>query len=135
MQDSRAAPIVRVGFLNFSEPLFGQAFDECVALGATRITVMPYFLVAGYFVKVELPKVLAPAQEKHPHVQVLVAEAMRDHQALEDALLACAARAMEPARWRDLLDTAPQFCRASPQCPLFPTPRCPANAASTCEAQ
>ena len=125
MQDRGDAPIVRVGFLNFSEPRFGQAFDDCVSLGATRIIIVPYFLVAGYFVKVELPKVLDPAREKHPEVQVLVAEAMRDHHSLEDAVLACAARAAPPARWRDILDNAPEFCLANPQCPLYETPKCP----------
>ena len=119
------APIVRVGFLNFSSPRFGAAFDDCVQAGATRIVVVPYFLVAGYFVKVELPKVLDPAREKHPRIEVLVAEAMRDHATLEDAVLSCAERAAPPARWRDLLSTAPNFCRASEACPLFETPRCP----------
>lgn len=128
MQARGDAAIVRVGFLNFSDPRFGATFDECVALGATRIIIVPYFLVAGYFVKVELPKVLDPAQAKHPAVQVLVAEAMRDHSSLEEALLSCAARAAPPARWRDLLATAPAFCRASAQCPLFDTPRCPRGA-------
>ena len=119
--------MVRVGFLNFSDPRFGEAFDECVSLGATRILVVPYFLVAGYFVKVELPKVLSPARERHPQIEVLVAEAMRDHRVLEDALIACAQRAQPPAQWRRLLDSAPQWCRAEAACPLFSTPRCPAH--------
>jgi len=129
------APIVRVGFLNFSEPRFGAAFDECVELGAGRIIIVPYFLVAGYFVKVELPKVLDPARLKHPEVQVLVAEAMRDHRSLEDALLSCVERAAPPLRWRDLLGTAPKFCLANPQCPLFETPKCPRGPASTSGTQ
>jgi len=54
-----------------------------------------------------------------------VAQAMRDHPSLEVALLSCVERAAPPARWRDLLSTAPEFCQANPQCPLFPTPRCP----------
>ena len=120
-----AADIVRVGFLNYSTPRFGQAFDECVAQGATQIIVVPYFLIAGYFVKIELPKVLDPAQLKHPNVQVIIAEAMRDHAALEDAVLSCAERAMPPAQWRDLLNTAPQWCEGDPQCPLFGTIQCP----------
>ena len=125
LETDGAADIVRVGFLNYSTPRFGETFDECVALGATQIIVVPYFLVAGYFVKVELPKVLDPAQEKHPNVKVLIAEAMRDHHALEDAILACAARALPTDQWRDLIDTAPQWCEGDPQCPLFGTPECP----------
>ncbi len=127
MQQRGDADIVRVGFLNFSAPLFGEAFDECVRLGAKRITVAPYFLVAGYFVQVELPKVLLPAQQRQPDVEVRVGEAMRDHPLLADAILNCARRAAPPAQWRHLLDEAPQWCRASEQCPLFGTPKCPAT--------
>jgi len=126
MQSDGAAPLVRVGFLNFSAPRFGEAFDECVASGATRIIVVPYFLVAGYFVKVELPKVLSPAQQRHPEIEVQVAEAMRDHWALEDAILSCAARAQRSEQWRRTLHDAPRWCRADTQCPLFATPQCPA---------
>ena len=125
MQERGDADIVRVGFLNFSEPLFGETFDECVLLGATRITVAPYFLVAGYFVQVELPKVLLPAQQRHPEVEVRVGEAMRDHALLADAIVNCARRAAPPAQWRELLNNAPQWCRANAQCPLFGTSKCP----------
>lgn len=125
MQKRGDAHIVRVGFLNFSEPAFGETFDECVRLGATQITVAPYFLVAGYFVQVELPKVLSPAQQRHPDIEVRIGEAMRDHALLADAILHCARRAAPPAQWRELLDSAPKWCRASSQCPLFGTPKCP----------
>jgi len=125
MQKRGDAEIVRVGFLNFSEPLFGETFNECVRLGATRIIVAPYFLVAGYFVQVELPKILLPAQQRHPDVEVKIGEAMRDHALLADAILSCASRAAPPAQWRLLLDSAPQWCRANSQCPLFGTPKCP----------
>jgi len=135
MQSDGAAPLVRVGFLNFSSPRFGEAFDECVASGATRIVVVPYFLVAGYFVKVELPEVLSPARERHPHIEVRVAEAMRDHRALEDAILSCAQRAQAPAQWRRLLDEAPRWCREDAQCPLFATPKCPARIVAGMDGQ
>ncbi len=125
MQARGDAEIVRVGFLNFSEPQFQSTFDECVSLGATRITVVPYFLVAGYFVKVDLPRELAQVQERHPQIAVQVADAMRDHPVLADALLACAERAAPPAQWRTLLNGAAQWCRASEQCPLYGTAKCP----------
>ena len=119
------APIVEVGFLNYSEPTFAQAFESCVARGATRITVAPYFLVAGYFVKVSLPPVIEPMRAKYPDIEVAVADAMKTHSLLADGILNCASRAFEPHKWRDLLDNAPQFCRPHPRCPLYDTPRCP----------
>ena len=119
------APIVEVGFLNYSQPTFAQAFEKCVERGATRILVAPYFLVAGYFVKVSLPPVIAPMRDKYPGVEVVVAEAMKTHELLAEAILSCAERAYEPAHWRDLWDQAPQFCRPHPQCPLYDTAKCP----------
>ena len=119
------APIVEVGFLNYSEPTFAQAFEKCVERGATRVLIAPYFLVAGYFVKVSLPPVIEPMRAKYPNIEVVVADAMKTHSLLADGILNCAARAFEPHKWRDLWDNAPQFCRANPRCPLYDTPKCP----------
>jgi sirohydrochlorin ferrochelatase len=122
------APLVEVGYLNYSEPGFASSFDRCVAAGASAITVVPYFLVAGYFVKVDLPREIAAVQARHPAIEVRVADAMRFHPALADALLSCAARARPPAQWRDILNTAPRFCAANPRCPLYGDEKCPATA-------
>lgn len=119
--------IVEIGYLNYSEPHFEDAFARCVEQGATRITVVPYFLVAGKFVKVDLPREIERVRQKYPNVEVQVADAMKDHLALGDALLDCARRAKPPGEWRNLWNNASQFCRANPQCPLWNTPRCPAS--------
>jgi sirohydrochlorin cobaltochelatase len=119
--------IVEVGYLNYSEPRFEEAFARCVEQGATRVTVVPYFLVAGKFVKVDLPREIDRVRQNFPGVEVHVAEAMKDHAALCDGLLDCARRARPPAEWRNLWNNASRFCRASPECPLWNTPRCPAS--------
>ena len=127
LQENGAAEIVEVGYLNYSEPRFETAFESCVSRGATDITIMPYFLIAGKFVQVDLPPKIEAMRARFPDVRVLVAQAMTDHDALAEALLACARRDQAPAAWRDLLKVAPQFCRDNPQCPLHDTPQCPAT--------
>jgi sirohydrochlorin ferrochelatase len=122
--------IVEVGYLNYSEPRFEEAFVRCVEQGATRVTVVPYFLVAGKFVKVDLPREMERVRANFPQVEVCMAEAMKDHNALGEALLDCARRAKPPAEWRNLWNNASRFCRANPQCPLWNTPRCPASSSS-----
>ena len=119
------APIVEAGFLNYSEPSFEAAFEKCVSRGAEKIVVAPYFLIAGYFVKVSLPPKIAAMSEKFPNVEVVVAEALKTDERLADAILNCASRTMEPEKWREILDTAPQWCRDNPECPLNGTPKCP----------
>ncbi len=128
MQERGDADIVEVGFLNYSEPKFEDAFTRCVEKGATEIVVAPYFLVAGKFVKVDLPPKIAAMKAQFPDIRVLVAEAMRFHPTLAEAILSCASRAQTPEQWRDIIDTAPRFCRASEECPLFNTEKCPATA-------
>lgn len=121
------AEIVEVGYLNYSEPAFEVAFERCVKAGATRITVVPYFLVAGKFVQVDLPPKIEAMRAQYPQVELLLAQAMRFHEGLADALLTCAQKAAPPAHWRDILNTAPQFCRADSRCPLYGEPQCPAT--------
>jgi len=125
------APTVEAGYLNYSAPLFEDAFEKCVAAGATRVTIAPYFLVAGYFVKECLAPKIKAARERYPSIEVRLAEALRFHPALADALFSCAARAAPPAAWRGLLNTASQFCRSNPQCPLYGGERCPATTGSS----
>jgi len=128
MQSRGDADIIEVGFLNYSSPTFSESFISCVEKGATEIIVAPYFLVAGKFVKVDLPPQIEAMRAKFPDMKVVVADAMRFHPTLADAILSCASRAQTPNNWRDILNTAPQFCRGSEECPLYGTEKCPATA-------
>ncbi len=119
------APVVEVGFLNYSQPTFAEAFARCVERGATHITVAPYFLVAGYFVGVALPPKVEAMRAQFPNVEVVTAQALKTHELLAQAITNCANRAQAPEKWRDILDEAPQFCLDNPQCPLNGTPKCP----------
>lgn len=127
MRERGDAPIVEVGYLNYSEPTFEATFTRCVEQGAQRITIAPYFLIAGKFVKVDLPRKIAAMQARFPEVDVRVAEALRFHQGLADALLACAGRSAPPSQWRTTLEAASRYCRATPRCPLYGTDACPAT--------
>ena len=118
-------PLVAVGYLNYSDPPFLDAVAECVAAGATRILVTPYFLVPGYFVKVDLPKAVAEARERFPSVEFVVAQAIGFDERLADALIESANAAVGPEGWREDLKRAALFCRPSPTCPLFGTVNCP----------
>ena len=119
------APQVEIGYLNYCEPPFTEAVVRSVAAGARRIVVAPYFLVPGYFVKVDLPKCIEAAQSQFPGVAFVVAEPIGFDERLADALLASAAAAEGPERWRDDLTSAASHCRPDPGCPLFGSPQCP----------
>ena len=128
MRERGDAAIVEVGYLNYSQPAFETAFERCVHAGATKIVIAPYFLVAGRFVKVDLPRRIAAIRGQYPAIEVRVAEAMRCHPLLADALLACAEQAVPLADLRRRPNTASQHCRASEACPLYGSAACPAGA-------
>ena len=127
MRERGDAAIVEPGYLNYTEPRFAEAVESCVAQGAKRIIVAPYFLVAGKFVQVDLKPQIEAAREKFPDVEFHLANAMTCHPQLADAIVECASRAASPAHWRDIWNTAPRFCQSNPDCPLYGTPKCPAS--------
>jgi sirohydrochlorin cobaltochelatase len=124
------APIVDIGYLNYSEPRFAEAVAACAAQGATRIVVQPYFLVPGKFVRTDLPAAVAAAQTAFPNLAFVIAEAIGYDEMLADALIESARKAAPPECWGDDLERAAQFCRASAQCPLYGTSACPGTAVS-----
>jgi sirohydrochlorin ferrochelatase len=119
MRESGAAPIVEVGFINYTEPAFADAVARCVQQGATRIVVAPYFLVAGKFVTRELPGEIAQARKKHPSIEFAVAEVVGFHELLADAILSSAEGARPPAAHSETLREASGWCREDPKCPLY----------------
>ncbi|MDX1931878.1 MAG: CbiX/SirB N-terminal domain-containing protein [Capsulimonadales bacterium] len=116
---------VAVGYLNYSEPLFAETVAALVAEGVDRITVLPYFLISGYFVRTSLPETLEPVRAAFPTVEFSVAPAIGFHETLAEALFDSAIHARTEERWRDPLKRAARACRPSPDCPLYGTPGCP----------
>lgn len=110
---------LEIGYLNYSSPSFADAVEKCVAAGANKILISPYFLVPGYFVKVGLPQVLEPERARFPNIEFQVAPALGDHPLLAEAIINCAHRAATEENWRALLHSAPQFCERDERCPLF----------------
>ena len=58
--------IVEVSFRELHEPNIQQGIDACVAKGAERILLMPYFLFMGAHVLHDLPEEIEEAQKRHP---------------------------------------------------------------------
>ena len=55
--------IVEVSFREQHQPNIQKGIDACVAKGAERILLVPYFLFIGAHVQEDLPEELAEAQE------------------------------------------------------------------------
>lgn len=87
LRERGAAPLVAAGFLNYSRPALGEALGRLGARGATAVTVLPYFLVPGYFTRVALPRALDELRALRPGLPLTLAEPLGAHPAL--AALVC----------------------------------------------
>ncbi|MGN6367549.1 MAG: CbiX/SirB N-terminal domain-containing protein [Phycisphaerae bacterium] len=67
-------PIVEPAHMELAEPSIAQAFDKCVAQGATLVVVHPYFLSPGRHSTTDIPTLTAQAAAKHPGVKFHVTQ-------------------------------------------------------------
>ncbi len=118
-------PWVGIGYMNYSEPTFAEAVADAVSRRATRIVVLPFFLIPGYFVSKTLPEQLEAVKADYPGLEFVVADAIGFDVGLADALITSALEPLGPGEWRDDLAAAARGCRARPDCPLYATPNCP----------
>jgi sirohydrochlorin ferrochelatase len=71
--------IVEPAHMELSEPSIQTAFDRCVARGAQRVVVVPYFLWPGKHWDQDIPNLTREAAAKHPGVPYLVAAPIGMH--------------------------------------------------------
>ncbi len=60
--------IVEIAHMELAEPTIAQAFARCIAQGARRVVVHPYFLAPGRHSTSDIPRMVAEAAAAHPGV-------------------------------------------------------------------
>ena len=65
--------IVEAAHMEIAEPSIATAFDKCVARGAERVVVLPFFLGPGKHWTQDIPRLAAEAAAKHPGIHYHVA--------------------------------------------------------------
>lgn len=61
---------VAPAFLELAEPSIPAAIDGAVNAGAAEVVLFPYFLSAGRHVGEDIPRLVAEARHRHPHVRL-----------------------------------------------------------------
>jgi sirohydrochlorin ferrochelatase len=74
--------IVEVSFRENHSPNIQQGIDACVAQGAERILLAPYFLYMGAHVQEDLPKEMEEARLRHPGVEMAMGRHLGVHKRL-----------------------------------------------------
>ena len=64
---------VMPAFLEFASPSIPEAIKECAELGATKVTILPYFLSAGVHITRDIPNEITEASEGNPGLEIKVA--------------------------------------------------------------
>ena len=64
---------VMPAFLEFASPSIQEAIKECAEVGATKVTILPYFLSAGVHITRDIPNEITEASKGNPGLEIKVA--------------------------------------------------------------
>ena len=78
---------VQAAFLELAEPSIPDGIEQCIQAGATRVVVVPYFLVAGRHVVEDIPALVEPKQAEHPEIEIVLAPYLGKAAAIPGLLL------------------------------------------------
>lgn len=91
--------IVEVSFREQHAPNIQKGIDACVAQGAERILLVPYFLYMGAHVLEDLPAELAEARERYPRVEMAMGKHLGVHRKLAEIVVDRVAESLTEQRW------------------------------------
>jgi sirohydrochlorin ferrochelatase len=87
--------LVEPAYLELAEPDIAGGAARCVAQGAERVVLLPYFLSAGVHVRRDLASARAELSCAYPHVEFRLAEALGPHPLLLDIVSERARQALD----------------------------------------
>lgn len=99
VQELTGEEIVEVAFRELHEPDIQQGIDNCVAQGASRILLMPYFLFMGAHVQHDLPEEIETAQKRHPGLEMVMGSHLGAHFKLAEIVAERVGQGMQKAGW------------------------------------
>ncbi|MGO9466576.1 MAG: sirohydrochlorin chelatase [Isosphaeraceae bacterium] len=76
-------PIVEACFLELTEPDIPAGGARCVAQGATRVLIVPYFLSAGVHLRRDLTAARDELGRRHPQVEFRLGAPLGPHSLLD----------------------------------------------------
>jgi sirohydrochlorin ferrochelatase len=79
--------IVEVSFRENHSPNIQDGIDACVARGAGRILLVPYFLYMGAHVLQDLPAEIEEAKLRHPDVEMAMGKPLGIHRKLAEIVV------------------------------------------------
>lgn len=100
VQERTGFEIVEVAFRELHEPNIQQGIDDCVARGAQRILMVPYFLFMGAHVLHDLPEEIEEARRRHPGLIMEMGRHIGVHPKLADVVAQRVEESLAEKGWR-----------------------------------
>ncbi len=91
--------IVEVSFREQHLPDIQTGIDACVAKGAQRVPLIPYFLFVGAHVQEDLPEEMAEARKRHPGVEFAMGTHLGVHRKLAEVVVERIAEGLTATGW------------------------------------
>jgi len=91
--------IVEVSFREQHQPNIQQGINACVAQGAGRILLYPYFLYAGAHVLEDLPEEINLAKQRHPGLEMILGRPLGVHPKLAEIVCERVDAGLHEAGW------------------------------------
>ena len=100
VQQMTGYEIVEVSFREMHEPNIQSGVDACVAKGAQRILLIPYFLFMGAHVQHDLPEEIAEAQKRYPGLEMAMGSHLGAHRKLAEIVTERIAEGLTATGWQ-----------------------------------
>ena len=100
VQEMTGFEIVEVSFREMHDPNIQQGIEACVARGAGRILLMPYFLFMGAHVQHDLPEEIAEAKKRYPGLIMEMGGHLGVHRKLAEIEAERIGESLERLGWR-----------------------------------
>ena len=88
-------PYVRAAFLDGGKPDLPGGVTEAAEAGLDRLIIIPYFLTVGLHLRRDLPKLIAAARDKYPHLEITVGQSLEGHPLMPSIVLSRANEALQ----------------------------------------
>ena len=100
VQELTGFEIFEVSFRELHDPNIQSGIDACVAKGAQRILLMPYFLFMGAHVLHDLPEEIEEAQKRYPGLIMEMGGHLGAHRKLAEIESERIGEALDKLGWR-----------------------------------
>ena len=66
--------VVMTAFLEFAKPSITEAIDKCAVIGASKVTLLPFFLSAGVHITKDIPTEVKKSSQKNPNLKIEITD-------------------------------------------------------------